>query len=119
MTIGSGYRCSNREIFNESDITVSIAMLPGNKSQLPVITNSILNKFPDGFSNKGLCREDISLVFSLIGVSSLHLLQFPENYIECLVKEGNNHNQGYIYIYIYICVFFIFLILLIFTLKSN
>lgn len=91
MTIGSGYRQSNRDIFCESDIAISVSMLPGDKSELPVIANAVLEKYPSYVSSKGLCRSDISLVFSLIGAGALPLLQLPVAYMGNLIKLTENN----------------------------
>ncbi len=80
MTIGSGYRETNRDVFCDSDAAMSVSMLPGNAVQIPLQARALLEKFPLDSSVEGLCQSDVNLVLSLIGIGTLPFLQLPSSY---------------------------------------
>jgi hypothetical protein len=82
LTIGSAFRCSNHAVFRESDVAISLSMLPGSSKQVPVLSGEVIDKFPAFPTNGGICRSDIDLVFSLVGIGSVPLLQLPVSYLK-------------------------------------
>lgn len=81
LTIGSAFRCSNHAVFRESDVAISLSMLPGSSKQVPVLSGEVIDKFPALPTNSGICRSDIDLVFSLVGIGSVSFLQLPISYL--------------------------------------
>ena len=80
MTIGSGYREANRNVFRDSDAAISVSMLPGNAMQIPLQARAVSESFPVDSSAENVCRSDINLVLSLIGIGTLPFLQLPSSY---------------------------------------
>jgi hypothetical protein len=75
MTIGSAYRALNQEIFNGSDVAISVVTMPGRRT-IPLRAKDLVDVFPK-YSVGSLCRADMSLVFGLISLGTAALLQVP------------------------------------------
>ena len=80
LTVGSGYREANCYVFRDSDAAISVSMLPGNFAQIPIQARAVMERYPSSPSTRGLCRHDIQLVLSLIGIGALPFLQLPYTY---------------------------------------
>lgn len=76
LSIGSSYRECNNRIFNSSDISVSVAMLPGDCGDVSVDMSRVVQVFPDK-SHNSLTKSDLLLHFNLVGLGTSPLLQFP------------------------------------------
>lgn len=82
LSIGSSLRVSNQNIFNESNISVSIGMLlddttnSSTNCDIPSSIDKVLSKLPL-YCPKGLCRSDLLLIFRMVGLDSIPLLQLP------------------------------------------
>lgn len=87
MTIGSAYRTFNQEIFNASDVAISVVTMPGRQS-IPLKAKDLVEVFPK-YSVGTLCRADVSLVFGLISLGTAPLLQVP-NALHPLHGGGTN-----------------------------
>lgn len=75
LSVGCSYRAHNQEIFNASDVGVSVATLPG-EMVIPSRVQDAAGKFPS-CSRHSLCQADLLLVFGLIGIGAAPLLQIP------------------------------------------
>ena len=73
MTVGSGHRTCNYDLFAASDVAVSVATLPGDMT-IPQTLKDVVSKFPP-FSINSICRADLILSFRFIGLMSIPLLQ--------------------------------------------
>jgi hypothetical protein len=87
MTIGSAYRALNQEIFNGSDVAISVVTMPGRRT-IPLRAKDLVDVFPR-YSVGSLCRADMSLVFGLISLGTATLLQVPN---ALHPSHGNNSN---------------------------
>jgi len=94
LTIGSAFRCSNYEVFQEADVAVSLSMLPGSAAQVPVLSSSVIDKFPAMSSDSGICQSDIKLVFSLVGIGAVSLLQLPAAYLASSFMSSTPSARG-------------------------
>lgn len=74
MTVGSAYRELNQPIFATSDVSVAVAMLPGDTKDVPVSIEEVVARFPASSSNT-LTRHDLLLHFQLVSLGSIPLLQ--------------------------------------------
>lgn len=74
MTIGSAYRELNHQIFATSDVSVAVAMLPGDTKDVPVSIEEVVARFPVASGNT-LTQQDLLLHFQLVSLGSIPLLQ--------------------------------------------
>ena len=74
LSVGSAYRQHNQHIFDASDVSVAVGMLPG--TEIPLEVTELLAMFPT-YSEVALTKADILLHFRLVGAGSVPLLQLP------------------------------------------
>lgn len=99
MTIGSAYRELNQQIFATSDVSVAVAMLPGDTKDVPISVEEVVARFPVASSNT-LTQHDLLLHFHLVSLGSIPLLQtqarnrshvsFTLSKGESIVRNSNN-----------------------------
>lgn len=80
LSIGSAYRSSNHELFQASNMSCSVAMLPGHTDALhgsiALAVDAVTSRFPD-YSATSLCKPDLHFLFELTSIGTPVLLQRP------------------------------------------
>ena len=74
LSVGSSYRELNQQIFNSSDVAVSVGCVPGDSRAIPAHLLTVLDRFPTS-SAASLTKADMWLHFRLVGLSTAPLLQ--------------------------------------------
>jgi hypothetical protein len=93
MSVGSAYRDSNQQIFNSSDVAVSVGVVPGDTRPIPISLICALDKFPDT-SHASLTKSDMLLHFRLVGLSTVSLLQLSVSPEQSLIDARRGSAVG-------------------------
>ena len=94
MTVGSAYRAHNQDIFDVSNIALSVGVLPGKEGQIPSTVDEVLVGFSD-LGDECLSKSDLLLTFRLVGLGSTPLLQMPANasIVRTAKGDGGEHEN--------------------------
>jgi hypothetical protein len=93
MSVGSAYREHNQQIFNSSDVAVSVGVVPGDTRPIPTSLVGALDKFPES-SSCSLTKADMLMQFRLIGLSTVSLLQASVPFQETPAPNGNDISES-------------------------
>jgi magnesium-transporting ATPase (P-type) len=92
LSIGSGYRCYNQNIYSASNLATSVSVLPNVRSFLPAYERDLYDLFPV-YSNHSMTKSDLKLSFDLVGLSTINLLQAKCFYSDIIVHRFDWHQR--------------------------